>query len=338
MELWIGALNLGFLYAFMTMGVFFTFRIHDFPDITVDGSFTSGAALSAVLMVSGASPLLAIAAGGLFGAFAGALTAIIHTHFRINGLLAGILVMTGLYSANLHVMGRSNIPLLGRTTVFTRLEAVNPGLHPEIWTAVVLVGVMVVFLLAVAWFLKTDLGIAMRVTGSNPTMAAANGVNVALMTIFGVALANLLVGVSGALVAQYQGFADIGMGIGTVVMGLAAVIIGESVLRSSSITVRVASAILGAVLFRFLIAFALYVGMNPIDLKLLTAAFVLATLVISKGISGRETRSPNLTALLAHPRVRLALGVCASCSLRWLRGRGGPATIRAPRRRRFADR
>ena len=288
MELWVGAVNLGLLYAVMTVGVFITFRIHDFPDITVDGSFTAGAAVAAVLMTSGISPLPALLAAFAIGALAGWMTSFIHTRFNINGLLAGILVMTAFYSINLHIMGRSNLPLLNQRTLFTILGEHNPGLHPEIWTATALLFVILLFGLLVAWFFKTDLGIAMRVTGSNATMAAANGLSVARMTIFGVALANGFVALSGALVAQYQGFADIGMGIGTVVIGLASVIIGESILRINTMLARVFSVIIGAIIFRLMIAVALYVGMNPIDLKLLTALFVLLTLVLSKSLAARR--------------------------------------------------
>jgi len=290
MELWIGALNLGLMYAFMTMGVFITFRIHNFPDITVDGSFTSGAAAAAVLIVSGVNPFLAMPIAFLVGALAGALTALIHTRLNINGLLAGILVMTGLYSINLHIMGRSNIPLLNQPSFVAFLEKLNPGFPQEIWIAVCLLIVMAAFWLLISLFFKTDFGIRMRGTGNNPNMASATGVNVNRMKIFGVALANGFVGISGCLVAQYQGFADIGMGIGTVVIGLASVIIGESVLRSRSIYVMALSAILGSVIFRFMIAFALYAGMNPIDLKLLTAVFVLITLIISKAVAKKEKR------------------------------------------------
>ncbi|MFC1591357.1 ABC transporter substrate binding protein [Thermodesulfobacteriota bacterium] len=320
MELWIGALNLGFLYAFMTMGVFITFRIHDFPDITVDGSFTAGAAAAAVLLVSGVNPFIALGAAFAIGAAAGSVTALIHTRFKVNGLLAGILVMTGLYSTNLHVMGRSNIPLLNQTTVFSCLAPLNPGLPPEVWTAVVLCVCMALFWLVVSLFFKTDLGIAMRITGNNPAMAAANGVNVGGMTVFGVALANGLVGVSGGLVAQYQGFADIGMGIGTIVVGLAAVIIGESVFRMRSMYARVLSAIIGSVIFRFMIAVALFVGMNPIDLKLLTAIFVLITLIVSKSIAGGNVPADAVRRVLAglvQPRraVPALLGVLILAAL-----------------------
>jgi len=289
MELWIGAINLGLLYGFMTMGVFITFRIHNFPDITVDGSFTSGAAAAAVLIASGMNPLVAMIGAFVIGAAAGSFTAFINTRFNVNGLLAGILVMTALYSINLHIMGRSNIPLLNQTTFLTYLARINPGVNPEIWICMVLICFMAVFWLAVSVFLKTDLGIAMRVTGNNPDMASANSINVNRMTIFGVALANGMVGISGGLVAQYQGFADIGMGIGTIVIGLAAVIIGESVLRIRSMYAKILSVILGSIIFRLMIAFALYVGMNPIDLKLLTALFVLITLIVSKTVAGGES-------------------------------------------------
>jgi putative ABC transport system permease protein len=307
MELWIGALNLGFLYAFMTMGVFITFRVHNFPDITVDGSFTAGAATAAVLIVSGVDPFLAIPIAFLAGAAAGTLTALIHTRLNINGLLAGILVMTGLYSINLHIMGRSNIPLLNQPSFVAFLEKTNPGFPQEIWIAVCLFIVMGLFWLLVSLFFKTDFGIRMRGTGNNASMASATGVNVNRMKILGVALANGFVGISGCLVAQYQGFADIGMGIGTVVIGLAAVIIGESVLRSRSISVKVLSAIVGSVIFRFMIAFALYVGMNPIDLKLLTAVFVLLTLVVSKVVTRKEKRKTRLPVWITSGRTRKAV-------------------------------
>lgn len=287
MELWIGAIILGFLYAFMTMGVFVTFRVYNFPDITVDGSFTSGAAVAATLIVAGIHPALALLAALFAGALAGAATALIHTRFNINGLLSGILVMTGLYSINLHLMGRSNVPLLQNVTLLTWLERINPGLPGALWTALALIPIMVLFWWLVAIFFKTDLGMAMRATGDNATMAAANGINVDRLRILGLALANGLVGVSGGLIAQYQGFADVTMGVGTIVVGLASVIIGESALRIQSIYGQILSVIVGSIVFRLMIALALYLGLNPIDLKILTAGFVLLTLIASKTFSGR---------------------------------------------------
>ena len=288
MELWVGAINLGLLYAFMAVGVFITYRIHNFPDITVDGSFTAGAATAAILILHGVNPPAACIAGFCTGAVAGIMTAVIHVRLNIGGMLAGILVMTALYSINLHIMGRSNIPLLNTETVVSILQKANPGMHQEIWLCLALSVLITAFWLGASLFFKTDLGIAMRTTGSNPVMAAAAGVNVDRMKIFGVALSNGLVGLSGALVAQYQGFADIGMGIGTVVIGLATVIIGESILHSRSVMIKILSVILGSLVFRLMIAVALTVGMNPIDLKLLTAVFVLATLIFSKVMAGQR--------------------------------------------------
>ena len=175
MELWVGAINQGFLYAFMAMGVFITFRIHDFPDITVDGSFTAGAAVGAVLLASGYNPVVALLAAFVLGGLAGGATALINTKFKINGLLAGILVMTGLYSINLHIMGRSNIPLLSEKTFVDYFKQINPGLPNEIWIMILLFIVILVFWSLVSLFFKTDLGLSMRATGNNPNMTAAAG-------------------------------------------------------------------------------------------------------------------------------------------------------------------
>jgi putative ABC transport system permease protein len=284
-ELWIGALNLGILYAFMAMGIFVTFRIHDFPDITVDSSFVTGAAVTAVLIVAGVNPFIAIAIAFLAGACAGTITAFIHTRFAINGLLSGIIVMTGLYSINLHIMGKSNIPLLDRPGIVSYAELINPGLPQGIWFSVLFLGVAAVFWLIFSLFFMTDFGITMRATGNNPTMAGSTGVNVNMVKTIGIACANGLVALSGSLVAQYQGFADVGMGIGSIVFGLAAVIIGESVVRTSSIYGKIASVIAGSIIFRLMVALALYGGLNPIDLKLITALFVLIILIAPKAMA-----------------------------------------------------
>jgi putative ABC transport system permease protein len=316
-ELWIGAINLGLLYAFMAMGVFVTFRIHDFPDITVDGSFVTGAAVTAVLIVAGVNPFAALAFSFIAGACAGVVTALIHTRFNINGLLAGILVMTGLYSINLHIMGRSNIPLLNQPGLVAILKELNPALPYEVWFCTVFCVVILLFWALVSLFFRTDFGIAMRATGNNPTMAGASGVNVNRVKIIGIALANGLVGISGSLVAQYQGFADIGMGIGSIVFGLAAVIIGESFIRTRSIYGKVFSVIVGSIVFRLMVAFALYVGLNPIDLKLITALFVLAILVVPKmmaarasGTSGKKDGIPK-----RPPVVKLAVIVIGTAAI-----------------------
>ncbi len=313
MELWVGAINQGFLYAFMAMGVFITFRIHDFPDITVDGSFTAGAAVGAVLLASGYNPVVALLAAFVLGGLAGGATALINTKFKINGLLAGILVMTGLYSINLHIMGRSNIPLLSEKTFVDYFKQINPGLPNEIWIMILLFIVILVFWSLVSLFFKTDLGLSMRATGNNPNMTAAAGVNVNWMKIFGVSLANGLVGFSGAGVAQYQGFADIGMGIGTIVIGLASVIIGESIFRMRSMAAKVASVIIGSVIFRLMIAFALYAGMNPLDLKLLIAVFVLITLVISQKVGNGENQFAEFLGFLKSSMTKNKIQYAVGC-------------------------
>ncbi|ADK85839.1 protein of unknown function DUF534 [Desulfarculus baarsii DSM 2075] len=310
MELWVGAVVLGFLYAFMSMGVFITFRVYNFPDITVDGSFTTGAATCAALIVAGLHPALALLGALAVGMAAGAATGLIHTRLGVNGLLSGILVMTGLYSVNLHIMGRSNIPLLQHATLMSGLEGLNPGLPSEVWLILHLSLIMAGFWLLTTAFFKSDLGMAMRATGDNAVMAAANGVGVNRLTVFGLAVANGLVGVSGGLVAQYQGFADVTMGVGTIVVGLASVIIGESLLRVKSLYGQVLGAIVGSVVFRLMIAVALYLGLNPIDLKILTAAFVLLTLVLSRLTEGGRLRLPSLPALSRLGK-RRALGLAA---------------------------
>lgn len=292
MELWIGAINLGFLYAFMAMGIFITFRIQDFPDITVDGSFTSGAAVTAVLLVAGFNPLLAVIASFFIGAISGCMTALIHTRFNINGLLAGILVMTGLYSINLHIMGRSNIPLLNQVSAISYIKELNPNLPDEIWFCLIFAIVVALCWIMISLFFKTDLGVTMRATGNNPIMAGALGVNVNAMNTLGISLSNGLVGISGSIVAQYQGFADIGMGIGAIVFSLASVIIGESILKTRSIYIKFLGVIIGSIIFRLMVALALYVGLNPIDLKLITAIFVLIVLVAPKIVS---RKSPKFT-------------------------------------------
>ncbi|MEQ8223499.1 MAG: ABC transporter substrate binding protein [Candidatus Eremiobacterota bacterium] len=309
MELWLGALNLGLLYGFMAIGTLITFRILNFSDITVDGSFTTGAAVTAVMITSGVNPFLALLAGFLAGGAAGLCTGLIYTKMKINGLLAGILVMIGLYSINLRIMGKSNIPLLELPTFITWFNSFNPGMAKEIWISIFLLIVMTVFWLLMSIFFKTDLGITIRVTGDNPVMASANSVNTDLINILGLTLANGLVGISGGLVAQYQGFADIGMGIGTLMIGLASVIIGESLLKDSSIYITILSAVTGSVVYRFMIAFALYGGMNPVDLKLFTSLFVLITLYVTHVMPVHGKKIKWAETLKGYRRILIPAGI-----------------------------
>ncbi len=301
MDVWLGAINLGFLYSFMAIGTFITYKIYNFPDITVDGTFTTGASITAIMVISGVNPFLALTASFLGGAIGGVFTGVIHTKFKINGLLAGILVMTGLYSVNLKIMGQANIPLLSTPGFVTAFDKYNPGLQSELWLFICLFSAMFIFWVIISLFFKTDFGISMRATGNNPIMVSANGVNENAYKIFGIALANGFVGLSGALVAQYQGFSDIGMGVGSIVASLAAVIIGEAIIKHRSIFLKVFSVILGSVVFRIMVALALMVGLDPNDLKLITAVFVLLTLVASGAFAFGKIKFPFKLQMALRP-------------------------------------
>ncbi len=305
MTLLLGALTIGLILSLLALGVFISFRIFNFADITADGSVTLGAAVAAVLLVGGTSPLLATMAGFVAGMMAGATTGILHTRFGINGLLSGILVMTALYSVNLHVMGKSNLPLLATTTLASQAETAAGAVLGDVagiavfgWEvaprdAAVLFGALVTICVAASLlyaFLRTDLGTAMRATGNNPQMIRALGVDVGNMIVLGLALSNGLIALAGALLAQYQGFADVQMGIGMVVWGLASVIIGEALVGSTSLGLVITGAVMGSVLFRLLIAIALRAGLNPNDLKLVTAGFVFLALILPGAIERMRRR------------------------------------------------
>lgn len=293
-EFWLSAVVLGIAFAALAWGVYIASRVLRFPDITPDGSFPLGAAVAATLIVGGTDPLLATVAAFFAGAVAGYVTGLLHTRLRVTELLAGILVMTALYSVNLHVMGRSNISLLDRSTFVTRLHAMAPS--TAAWPSDVSFGVVFLVLMLVlgtvfAWFLRTDFGTAMRAAGDNPAMITAQGVDRRGMVELALALANGLVAFSGALIAQYQGFADVTMGVGTLVAGMAAVILGETLKpRRWRLGATIAMVAVGAVVFRVLIAVALRIGLDPIDLKLATAVFVLATLALPNLGLGRRLR------------------------------------------------
>ena len=294
MILLLGAFTIGLILSLLAFGVYLSFRVFNFPDITAEGSITLGAALSATLLVRGWGPAAATAVGFAGGLVAGAMTGLLHTKCKINGLLSGILVMTALYSINLHVMGKSNVPLLTETTLATKAEHIGARLFGSSndlnvfgWAVGVRDASM---LLAILFFIsafgvllylffRTNLGTAIRATGDNPQMIRALGVSVDFILVLGLALSNGLIALSGALLAQYQGFADVQMGIGMVVWGLASVIIGEALVGSSSIGLLIAGAVIGSVLFRLLVAIALRCGLNPNDLKLITALFVFVALV-----------------------------------------------------------
>jgi len=300
MTLLIGALSLGLILSFLALGVLISFRILRFADITAEGSLPLGAAIAAVLLARGVEPTLATAAAFCGGLLAGSITGVLHTKFKIHGLLAGILVMTALYSVNLDIMGRSNVPLISKVTLASYAEwagaailGSGPGLSLlgwEVSTRDAFVFVLILVAVSVAGlilyiFFRTDLGTAMRATGENDQMIRALGVNVEHMIVFGLAFSNGLIGLAGALLAQYQGFADVQMGIGMMVLGLASVIIGEALVGPGSLGLSIAGAVMGSVLFRLLVAIALRWGLDPNDLKLITAVFVFLALVAPNFLS-----------------------------------------------------
>jgi len=290
----IGALTIGLILSLLALGVFISFRIFSFPDITAEGSVTLGASVTAVLLVAGVHPIWATVAAFAAGSLAGAITGVIHTKFGINRLLSGILVMTALFSVNLHIMGKSNVPLMSERTVASLAESWgNRILGVEIvnlmgWEVASRdISVLVLSLLVAVFFggilylfFRTNLGTAMQAAGDNDQMIRALGVNVNTMIVLGLALSNGLIAGSGALLTQYQGFADVQMGIGMVVWGLASIIIGEALVGVRQLGYVITGAIMGSVLFRLLVAIALRGGLNPNDLKLITAAFVFAALVL----------------------------------------------------------
>ena len=274
----IAALDLGLLYAVMALGVYLTFRILDFPDLTVDGSFTTGGATAAVLIVAGINPIVATLAGFVAGFLAGVITGLLHTKGQINGLLAGILTQIGLYSINLRIMGGANEPLLRTETVMTPLR--SQGLLAT-WSSVGIFSVLALVATAVlVWFLHTNMGLGMQATGENEGMARSFGVNTDGQKVFGLALSNGLVGMAGAVIAQYQGYADISMGVGIIVAGLASVIIGQALLGTRTILVAAVAVVIGSVLYRLAIQVAMNLGLDPNDMKLMSAILVIAALVL----------------------------------------------------------
>jgi putative ABC transport system permease protein len=265
-----GAIQLGLLYAFLSLGVYITYRILDFPDLTVDGSFTTGGAIAAIMITHGYSPWLATACAFAGGLAAGAMTGLLHTKGKINGLLSGILMMIALYSINLRISGVPNLPLIKVETIFT---AVSPWL-------LMIVAVIVVKLLLDAFF-HTDLGMSLRATGDNARMIRSFGAHTDNTKILGVSLSNGLVALSGAFVAQQQGYSDNSMGIGMIVIGLAAVIIGEAIFGARTIFWATLAAVVGMIVYRVVIALALRVPwFHAQDLKVITALIVIVALII----------------------------------------------------------
>lgn len=277
----LGAIEIGLIYSLVALAVFISFRLLRFPDLTVDGSFTLGAAVSAVCITEfGLNPFLATFAGMLAGFFAGFLTALLNVKFRIMDLLASILVMTALYSVNLRIMGKPNIPLFSDPTFFDSLPFVSSG--GILTNTIIMLFVVLIMKLIMDWFFSTEIGLSIRATGTNARMARAQGVSTGAMMILGLALSNSLVGLAGSLFAQSQGGADASMGIGTIVIGLAAVIVGERIIPARGIFWATLAVVVGAVLYRLFIAVALQadsIGLQAQDLNLITAVLVAIVLI-----------------------------------------------------------
>jgi len=271
----------GLVFGFVAIGVYLTFRVLGFPDLTVDGSFTLGAAVAAVLIASGVNPFLATLAALGAGLCAGLATSLLNTKLRIPALLASILVMVALYSINLRIMGGANVSLLREVTIFDQVSEFL-GIGTRIAYQLVVAGVLaVIVFLALNWFLRTEIGLALRATGDNEQMVRGFGVNTDMTTILGVSISNGLVALAGAVVAQGQGFADIGLGIGMIVMGLAAVIIGEALFRPKSVARLLLAVLGGSFVYRLVISIALRLPRVAMgDLKLITAVLVIIALAV----------------------------------------------------------
>ena len=275
MDFYLTALLQGLCFSALALGIYISMKIFNIPDITTDGSYTLGGAVTGVLLTNHQSPYIILPAVIIAGGAAGALTGLIHTKLKMNALLAGILVMYALYSINLAIMGRSNLPLISMPSLFSLINIVTDPNQNTFWILTMFV-IVITFL--IGYLLKTDFGIAMRATGNSESMIRALGVNTDRMKITGLALANALTAVSGYLIAQYQGFADISMGIGIVIMGLGSVIIAETLinwLRITKVWLSLALVLGGAVVFQFVLAITLAMGVDPVLLKIVTAGFVL---------------------------------------------------------------
>ncbi|ALC85797.1 ABC transporter permease [Bacillus sp. FJAT-22090] len=313
-----GSVEQGIIYAIMALGVYLTFRVLDFPDLTVDGSFVTGAGTAATMIVLGYHPALATLVAILAGFIAGCITGLLHTKGKINPLLSGILMMIALYSINLRIMGltvensigRPNIPLLNSETLFSQFyswwgslgidEAINNFLKsigiefvPSTWGTIVIVAILVFAIkLIVDWFLKTEVGLAIRATGDNKKMIRSFSANTDTLVIIGLGISNGLVALSGALIAQYAKFADIGMGIGMIVIGLASVIIGEAIFGTKTIVRTTLAVIAGAIIYRIVLALALRVELlDTGDMKLITAVIVICALILPQYFDKRREKS-----------------------------------------------
>ncbi len=281
-QFYLTALQLSLCLGPMALGIFITMKVFNIPDITTDGSYTLGGTMAAILLTQHIHPLAAMPLCMIVGAVAGICTGIIHTKLKIDALLAGILVMTGLYSINLMILGRSNVPLINIPTIFSYVHLFGNEILNQVCTAGVFVMLLV---LALYYLLKTDFGIAMRATGNSPIMTKSMGINNDLMKIIGLSIANSFTALSGYLVAQYQNFTDINMGIGIVITGLGTVLIADAIstwFRITKISIQLLLVLAGSLIFQLVLAVTLSLGIDPNFLKLVTALFVLLIVALPK--------------------------------------------------------
>ncbi|MFD1737206.1 ABC transporter permease [Bacillus salitolerans] len=318
-----GSFESGIIYAIMALGVYLSFRILNFPDLTVDGSFVTGAAVAATLIYSGVNPVVATVTSLLVGFLAGCATGALHTFGKINPLLSGILMMIALYSINLRIMGKSNMPLLNSDTLFTSVENTSSSLGidsvlnsilsfiglgdslPSSWGLLVFMVIVTFFIkFLVDVFLKTELGLAIRATGDNQKMIRSLSANTNGLILLGLGISNALVALSGALIAQYGGFADIGMGIGMIIVGLASVIIGEALFGTKTLVRTTLAVIGGAIIYRIVVSLALRVDfLETGDVKIITATIVILSLIIPKIMDAYRERKRKRLRLLELQKV-----------------------------------
>lgn len=308
-----GGVESGLIYAIMALGVYLSFRVLDFPDLTVDGSFVTGAAIAAIAIMNGIPPVIATILGAIAGFIAGCMTGILHTKGKINALLSGILMMIALYSINLRIMKQPNISLRNEPTLWKQLRSFFEPLgidsflngvlkslglthFPATWIIVfAMIIIILIIKLLTDFYLKTEVGLALRATGDNQRMIRSFSGNTDLLIIFGIGLSNGLVALSGALLAQHQGFADVGMGIGLIIIGLASVIIGEALFGVKTIVRSTFAVIGGAIIYRIVVTLALRVDfLETGDMKLITAVLVIIALIAPKVLQSRREKKSRL--------------------------------------------
>ena len=281
MALLLSVLEQGLIYAILALGVYITFKILDFPDMSVDSSFPLGAAVTAMMMSKGISPLLTLPASMIAGALAGMLTGLIHVRLKVRDLLAGIIVMTGLYSVNLHIAGRSNVQLFMNDTIFKNAFVSSLPFEVQTYVPVIILALLTLLVKVIMdLYLATRSGFLLRATGDNPTLVATLAKDSGSVKIMGLAIANALVALSGCVMCQYQRYFDISMGTGTLVLAVASVIVGTQLLKGIRFLRATTAVVLGSILYKGCVALALNFGLSPFDLKLVTAALLLVIIII----------------------------------------------------------